>query len=102
VGHDGSDGSTPAQRTERYGKWEKTTGENIAFGGDKARDIVVQLIVDDGVAGRGHRANIFNADYRTVGVAIGSHKTYQHMCVIDFAGGFHDNAKAVAGRKKRP
>jgi len=101
VGHDGSDGSTAVQRMERYGKWEKTAGENVAYGVDKARDIVIQLIVDDGVPGRGHRANIFNADYRAVGVAMGSHRTYRSMCVIDFAGGFRDDAQRIAGRQKK-
>lgn len=101
VGHDGSDGSTAVQRMERYGKWEKTAGENIAYGVDKARDIVIQLIVDDGVPGRGHRVNIFTADYRTIGVAIGAHQTYRRMCVMDFAGGFQDGDKVAAGRKKK-
>jgi hypothetical protein len=41
--------------------------------------------VDDGVAGRDHRKNVFDPDYRVAGFAIGPHTIHEHMCVIDFA-----------------
>jgi uncharacterized protein YkwD len=90
VGHSGSDESTTVQRVNRRGRWQKSVGENIAYGLGDARAIVVQLIVDDGVATRGHRKNIYTGAYRVVGVATGPHKQYGSMCVMDFAGGFDD------------
>ncbi len=88
TGHSGRDGSTMSQRIERYGQWQKTIGENIAYGPSTGRDIVLQLIVDDGVASRGHRANIFNPGFLTVGISYGPHAKYGSVCVQDFAGGF--------------
>jgi uncharacterized protein YkwD len=100
VGHGGTDGSTPSERVTRYGDWDVTTGENIACGFDDARMIVVQLIVDDGVPLRGHRENIFQPKYKTVGIACGNHKTFRHMCVMDFAGGFRENKAFRDAAKK--
>lgn len=91
--HDGTDDSKMEDRMSRYGKWEKTCGENIAAGPNDARPIVIQLIVDDGVPGRGHRKNIYNPDYHVVGVAGGKHKQYRYVCVMDFAGGYKEKNK---------
>jgi len=95
VGHDGSDGSQPQDRINRYGGGMRT-GENISYGFSAARDIVVQLLVDDGWPGRGHRVNLLQPAYEQVGVSIGSHREYGVMCVMDFAAGFTDKAGLVA------
>ncbi len=90
TGHRGSDGSTPDKRLARYGVWLYTMGENISYGGDNARDVVIDLIVDDGVPDRGHRKNIFNPDFRVVGAAYGPHAQYGTICVMTFAGEFKE------------
>jgi uncharacterized protein YkwD len=90
TGHKGSDQSDLRQRIERYGEWESRIGENIAYGNTSARQIVVFLLIDDGVRDRGHRATLLNPHFKVVGVACGSHPVYETMCVIDFAGGIRD------------
>ena len=90
TGHTGSDGSSHMARIERHGKWKKLAGENIAYGQDGARGIVMGLVIDDGVPSRGHRANIFQKAYGRVGISVGEHAEWTTMCVMDFAGAMND------------
>lgn len=96
MSHSGSDGSRTWDRVERYGRWIGLVGENIAYGNRSARQIVIQLLIDDGVRGRKHRANIFQTGYRVVGVAYGRHSRAGAMCVTDFAGGFVETTERLA------
>ncbi len=91
VGHTGADGSGMELRISRYGRWLEAAGENISYGYDDPRSIVTALLVDDGVASRGHRRNLLSDRFRVVGIAIGSHRVYRQMCVMDFAGGYAVN-----------
>ncbi len=88
TGHKGSDWSGPGDRLNRYGHWSTLAGENVAYGERSAREIVMALVIDDGVRGRGHRKNIFNPMFAFAGAASGSHARYRSVCSIEFAAGF--------------
>jgi uncharacterized protein YkwD len=88
TGHNGRVSGSMDSRIDRHGRWQGSIGENISYGYDDARLVVIQLIVDDAVRGRGHRKNIFDPSFRRAGAACGSHREFGAMCVIDYAGGF--------------
>ncbi len=90
TGHSGSDGSRPFDRMNRHGRWLRSAGENISYGNDDGRQVIIQLIVDDGVSGRGHRKHIYNPAFEVVGIACGPHKVYGTMCVQTFAGDYQE------------
>ncbi len=81
IGHAGSDGSDPSRRAAKALGRKAACGENISYGPESPREHVIGLIVDDGVANRGHRENIFLAEYRSFGAAVGPHKVYRQMAV---------------------
>lgn len=88
LSHQGADGSGPAARLDRLGRWQSLVAENISTGEDDARMVVVQLLVDDGVPSRGHRRNLFNPDLHQAGAGEAPHTVYGNVCVIDYADGF--------------
>lgn len=90
TGHQGFDNSDPFKRMNRYGTWQKIAGENISYGENSAREIVIQLLIDDGVVNRGHRKNIMEDQFLVVGIAVGTHKFYNWMCTMDLAGGYEE------------
>lgn len=59
-------------------------GENCSYGYASAIDIVISLLIDEGVKNVGHRVNILKPEFNSVGVAIREHKQYRFNCVIDF------------------
>lgn len=89
LGH-GRGTSDMEQRLTRHGNWSIGYAENVGYGDyrvDDAGEVIVQMIVDDGVPGRGHRLNLFDVTYRLVGIACRPHPLRKMVCVIDFAGG---------------
>ncbi|MGZ6011439.1 MAG: CAP domain-containing protein [Caulobacteraceae bacterium] len=85
-GHDGPGGETLGERLRRHGAFASLMAEDISYGYANAREVVLQLIVDSGVPGRGHRGNLFNPAFREAGVACAPHRLYGAMCVVDFTG----------------
>ncbi len=84
----GKRGQTGHQRFEKrfkpvMGKYSRVA-ENCAYGYDKALDIVIGLLVDEGIRDLGHRKNMLNKDLNSIGVSIQPHKNYRYNCVMDF------------------
>jgi uncharacterized protein YkwD len=98
MGHDGSDRSSPGIRISRYGEWGGGWGENIAYGKTNARDIIMALIIDDGLSARKHRKNIFNPKFNVAGAAFGPHARFRTVCSIDFAGAYAERGQALVAR----
>ncbi|MBQ4024602.1 MAG: CAP domain-containing protein, partial [Treponema sp.] len=76
-------------RVKKYCSYS-TSGENISYGPNTGKEIVIQLLVDYGVADRGHRKNILSSKFTHAGAAIETHSYYRYECVIDYAGGYRE------------
>jgi hypothetical protein len=60
--------------------------------------MVLDLIVDDGVASRGHRLGVYNETYDVVGVAYGPHSTFGMMAAMEFAKGWQPDEEKTKER----
>lgn len=91
-GHKGSDGSQPNERVDRFGEWNGSVGELMDYQTVSAREIVLNMIVDDGNKRRGHREKMFNSNYTKIGIATGDTKEMGGVCVVVLAEQFQERA----------
>jgi hypothetical protein len=80
-----SDDKDTKYRIEEYGQWQGKIGENIYYGSTNVRHVIVNLLVDDGIADRIHRKNLLDIDFKHVGAVIGPHSLHTSSCVMNFA-----------------
>jgi hypothetical protein len=59
-------------------------GENCYYGGDNPLIIVIELMIDKNVSDLGHRRNMIDPGFNSVGVSIMPHKVFGYNCVMDF------------------
>lgn len=76
---------------QRFNERAKKSGhskysENCQYGYFTAIDILIDLLIDDGVPSLGHRKNILNKEMMYTAVSIQPHKVYKYNCVIEYAG----------------
>jgi uncharacterized protein YkwD len=73
-----------SDRIEQFVEWDGCCSETIDFGSSSAEEVIINLIVDDGIPERLNRNNLFNPSFRYVGVATGPHKEFKIGTVINY------------------
>ena len=86
TGHTSTKGVSFADRVKSLQNYGVVLGENIAYGFQTPKEALLDLAIDDGVPGRGHRGNIFKEDYQAIGTCEGPHKGYATMAVLIYQG----------------
>lgn len=94
---------TPCEsRVSKYGTWSKTVGESFVLGEDEAREIVLNLLVDDGAAQRENRVALLNPIFKKVGIAMQPHPTQGLMVALTYAGRFERHPPPKASAENLP
>lgn len=88
--HENTEGRNTSERIEKYCEWELACAENIVLGCHTGVEVVIALLVDDGVPRRIHRQNIFREEITHFGVAAAAHRDYEVVVVINLVGGIRD------------
>jgi len=86
VSHQDQYGQYVSERIEKYCEWDYSASEVIEVSSKNPQDILVSLIVDDGLRNRPDRKTLFNQSYNYVGIACGPHSEYEIVTVVVFAG----------------
>jgi uncharacterized protein YkwD len=92
IGHEGSAGDSPQIRAERYGMWTYDLRENISYGAKIPQEVILNLLIDDGVPSRSHRKVLLDRKLTKIGIATGVNKLWDPICVLLLAGNFYDKA----------
>ena len=69
---------------ERFKCTQYFMGECCQYGVSEALEIVIHLLIDQGIPSLGHRKICLSAGYTELGVSIQPHKTYGINTVLDF------------------
>jgi len=85
-GHKSSSGKLYKDRMKGISKEYYEHFENCQYGLGDPLEIVVDLLIDDGVEGASHRKSILNASSQYIGSSMHPHIVYKHNCVIVIAG----------------
>ncbi len=80
--HEGSDGSSAAERIERHGYAARWSGENIACGDDSPGEAV-----DRWMGSNPHRDNILHEQYTHIGVGVAPGGPWGPMWTLNFGAG---------------
>ena len=88
--HFGKDGSDLELRLMKVGYAGNAVSENITYRAETAREVVLNMIIDDGVKSRSHRKNVFNSNFKLFGIACGTASNQKIACVAEFADSFKE------------
>ena len=69
---------------ERKDCRERQYAECLAFGNQTAKQIVMEWLIDSGVASLGHRKNCLNSRFGKTGISIAPHREYGKCAVAEF------------------
>jgi hypothetical protein len=96
VGHIGSRETTLQKRVEQFGKWSENIVEALDYGSVSAYEVVLSLLVDDGLPTRPHRNALLNPHFEKLGVGAAKHSEFKTVACLVFAVKFEDNEELPA------
>lgn len=78
-----------------YGKWEGHLIEHVIFGFKDAMEIIINMMIDDGLSSRATRKNMMNKSLKHMGIGVCPHPLYGYVCVILYAKAIEDYHEAL-------
>jgi uncharacterized protein YkwD len=86
LSHKGSDQGTYKDRIERHCKWGGAIFEMIDYADrDSAKEVIISLLIDDGVPHRINRNKLLDSVLSEVGIYYGPHKVSGKCAILVYA-----------------
>ena len=85
VGHIGSQETSLQERIEKHGKWSGNIIEALDYGSVSGFEVVLSLLVDDGLTTRPHRKALLNPNFTKIGVGAGPHSEFKTVACVIFS-----------------
>lgn len=85
VSNVGAGGLNPEERISKE-KGKGSLGEAISLFENKAKQIVINLIIDDGLVERPNRKMLICKDFNEIGISLNKHPSKNFICVLHFWG----------------
>lgn len=101
-GYEGHDYPVPFPvRALMFGTFNRSVGENCDYGTSDPMTAIMDLAIDEGVPGNGHRKNLLYKDFIRVGCSFKFHKKWDRNYVQDFStGNLFERMKRRRNEKK--
>lgn len=77
-------------RLKNYGSVISCYGESLCFHCIDAKEVVLNLLVDDGSY---NRVSLFNPEFNYMGCNSGEHKDFTNMTCVNYAAGYVANGE---------
>lgn len=81
-------------RLSKFGTVSGNYAENISFGSNDARRVILTMIISDGLKSRSLRNNILNPEFNVAGISCNKNGEIQGYCVVEFANSFTEKEKS--------
>ena len=81
-------------RISKFVEWENKCSESICIGLDCAKDIVISMLLDDGVTNRDNKSNIFEESFNYIGIGVLNESIFGIIVSIIFVGNIRKKGKS--------
>ena len=95
LGHTGKDGSDLEKRLAKFGFVGNIYAEILIQYVQNPREMVLTMLIDDGLKSRGNRKNILSPKFKQIGLAFGKDRKGDSLCIAIFTDSFQEKNSNV-------
>ena len=95
LGHTSKDGSDLAKRLAKFGFVGNIYAESLIQYVQNPREMVLTMLIDDGLKSRGNRKNILSSKFKQIGIAVGKDRKGDSLCIAIFTDSFQEKNSNV-------